>query len=144
MEKEDFLSDELMKDLFRNQNWDSPGDDFTENVIEQILKAPAIVPVKKPFFLMLKSSWPFIVLFLVTVIFLMTSDLPYTDYIPGKEYFIKTLIPSFTSLFSGVKPFVVNSKVISIPLMVLLAGSLLIGFDYFLFNKRGVRQQPSN
>ena len=141
MEKEDFLPDNLLKDLFRNQSWESPGDNFTGNVMEQILKAPEVAPVKKPFYLILRSSWPYVLLFLVSGIFLMTSDLPFTDYIPGKGYFTKNFLPYFDSLFSGFKPLVSNAKIISIPLMIILAGSLLIGFDHFLFRKPGIRHQ---
>ncbi len=144
MEKEDFLSDDLLKDLFRNQAWENPGDDFTEKVMEQILPATEVVPVKTPFFLLLRSSWPYVILVLVSVVFLMTSDIPFTDYIPGKEYFTKSLLPNIGSLFSGFKPLVSNTKTISIPLMIILAGSLLVGFDHFLFRKPTVRHQTTH
>ncbi len=144
MEKEDFLSDDLLKDLFRNQSWESPGDDFTGNVMEQILPAPGVDPVKTPFYLTLRSSWPYVLLFLVSVVFLMTSDLPFTDFIPGKEYFTKNLLPYLGSLFSGFKPLVSSIKTISIPLMIILAGSLLVGFDHFLFRKPNVRHQTTH
>jgi hypothetical protein len=142
MEKEDFLPDDLLKDLFRKHSWDSPGDDFTENVMEQILHAPEIAPVKKPFYLFLRSSWPYVLLFLVSLVFLITSDLPFTDYIPGKEYFTKNLLPYLGSLFSGFKPLFSSIKTISIPLMIILAGGLLVGFDHFLFRKPTIRHQP--
>jgi len=144
MEKEDFLSDDLLKDLFRNQSWESPGDGFTGNVMKQILQAPEVAPVKKPFYLILRSSWPYVLLFLVSVLFLMTSDLPFTDYIPGKEYFTKNLLPYLGSLLSGFKPLVSNIKTIMIPLMVILAGSLLVGFDHFLFRKPNIRHQTTH
>jgi len=144
MEKDDLLKDDLLKDLFRNQSWESPGNDFTGNVMEQILLAPEVAPVKKPFYLFLRSSWPYVLLFLISVLFLMTSDLPYTDYIPGKEYFTKNLLPYLGSLFSGFKPLVSNTKTISIPLMIILAGSLLIGVDHFLFRKSNVRHQTTH
>jgi hypothetical protein len=110
-------------------------------VMEQILRAPETVAVKKPFFQVFRSSWPYAIIFLVSLLFLMTSDLPFTDFIPGKEYLTKNLFPYLGSLFAGFKPLVSNSKVISIPLMILLAGTLLIGFDHFLFRKPGVRHQ---
>ena len=144
MEKEDFLSDDLLKDLFRKQSWESPADGFTGNVMEQILQAPEVVPVKKPFYLMLRSSWPYLLLILVSAVFLMTSDLPFTDYIPGKEYFTKHLLPYFSSIFSGFKSLVSNIKTISIPLMIIIAGGLLVGFDHFLFRKPNVRHQTTH
>jgi hypothetical protein len=143
MEKEDFLPDDLLKGLFSKQTWDSPGEGFTGNVMEQILHTPEIAPVKKPFYLILRSSWPYVLLALVLVVFLMTSDLPYTDYIPGKGYFTRNFLPYLSSMVSGFKPLVSNVKSISIPLMVLLAASLLVGLDYFLFRKPGIRHQTT-
>ena len=143
MEKEDNLPDDFLKDLFRKQRWESPGDSFTENVMEQILRAPEFVPEKKPFYLILRSSWPYVIISLVTLLFLMTSDLPFTDFIPGKEYLTKNLFPYLGSLFAGFKPLVSSMKTISIPLMIILAGSMLVGLDHFLFRKPGIRQQTT-
>jgi len=144
MEQEDFLPDDLLRDLFRNQPMETPGEDFTLRVMEKILPSPEILKERKPIYQMITSSWPYVVVFIITVIFLMTSDLPFTNYIPGKGYFTKNLLPSFSSLFSGLKPFVSNSKNIPIPLMVILAGSILVGFDHFLFRKLSIRHQTTN
>jgi hypothetical protein len=130
-----------LKGLFRSRPLDEPRDGFTANVMEQILRSPEVAPVKKPFYLILLSSWPYVLLSLITVIFLISSDLPFTDFIPGKEYLVKHLLPYLGSLFSGFKPLVSNAKFISIPLMVILAGSLLVGLDHFLFRKPAVRHQ---
>ena len=143
MEKEDFLPDDFLKDLFRKQSWESLGDDFTSNVMEQILKSPEVAPVKKPFYLILRSSWPYILLFLVCVIIFMTSDLPFSDYIPGKEYFIKNFLPGFNSFLSGIKPFVTNVRTFLIPVTVIIAGSLLVVFDHFLSSRPGVSHQTT-
>jgi hypothetical protein len=143
MEKEELLRDDLLKDLFRDQQWEVPGDDFTGNVMEQISLATEVSPVKKPFFAILRSSWPYVIIVLVSLLFLLTSDLPFTDYIPGKGYFTKNLIPYFSSLFSMLKPLISNGKAISIPIMVILGGSFLVGFDHFLFRKVEVRHQTT-
>jgi len=144
MEKEDFLPDNFLKGLFRTQSWESPGDEFTKDVMEQILKESELSLVKKPFYMILRSSWPYVLLFLVSVMFLMTSDIPFTEYIPGKEFFTKNLLPYFGSLFSGFKPLISSVKPITVPLMVILAGSLLVSFDHFLFRKPSIRQQSTN
>jgi hypothetical protein len=143
MEKEDLLPDDLLKDLFSKQAWESPSDDFTENLMEKIRLAPEIAPAKKPFYLILRSSWPYVVLFLVSVVFLMTSDLPFTEYIPGKGVFTQNLLPYLDSVFSGFKSIFSDSKSISIPLMIIVAGSLLVGLDHFLFRKPNIRHQTS-
>ncbi|MGA3014542.1 MAG: hypothetical protein ABSD71_10985 [Bacteroidales bacterium] len=143
MEKEDFLTDDFLTDLFRSQPVETLGDDFTSDIMEQILKAPEIAAVRKPFYLILKSSWPYILLFLVTLVFMMTSDLPFSDYIPGKEFMIKNFLPAIKSMFSGFKPLIIDSKFIMIPAIVILAGSLLIGLDHFLFRKPDIRHQTT-
>lgn len=143
MEKEDLLPDDLLRDFFSKQTWESPSDGFTESVMGKIILAPEAVTAKKPFYLILRSSWPFALLFIVTLVFLMTSDLPFTGYIPGKEYFTKNLLPYLDSIFSGFKSFFTNSKTVSIPLMIIIAGTLLVGLDHFLFRKPDVRHQTS-
>lgn len=144
MEKEDFLPDDYLKDLFRKQSTETPGDNFTDHVMEQIMKSPEVAPVKRSFYFLIKSSWPYVILSLVILVFLMTSDLPFSDYIPGKEYLIKSFLPAFNSLFSGLKPLVTNIKVIIIPVMVILAGSLLVGFDHLIFRRPGIRHQTTH
>jgi hypothetical protein len=143
MEKEEFLPDDLLKDLFRDQQWEVPGNDFTSNVMEQISMATEVSPVKKPIFAILRSSWPYVIIGLVSLLFLLTSDLPFTDYVPGKGYFTKNLVPYFSSLFSTLKPLISNGKAISIPLMVILGSSFLVGFDHFLFRKVEVGHQTT-
>jgi hypothetical protein len=143
MEKEEFLPDDLLKDLFRDQQWEVPGDAFTGNVMEQISMATEVSPVKKPLFAILRSSWPYVIIVLVSVLFLLTSDLPFTDYIPGKGYFTKNLIPYFSSLLSTLKPLISNGRAISIPIMVILGGIFLVGFDHFLFRKVEIRHQTT-
>jgi hypothetical protein len=81
---------------------------------------------------------------LAILLFLFTSDLPFTGYIPGKEYFSKNLLPYFQSLFSGFKSLQITMKTISIPVMVILAGGLLLTLDHFLFRKPTIRQQTSH
>ena len=139
MEKDDFLSDDLLKDLFSRKDWDSPGNDFTGKVMEQI------VPAGNSFSLihLMKSAWPWLLLGLVTFIFFMTSDLPYSDYIPGRGFLLKNLLPALGSMFYGLKPLVLTAKSISIPLMVIVAGTLLVCLDHLLFRKMGVRHQTS-
>ena len=144
METNNPLPDEFLKELFRNQLSDSPSDYFVEGVMEQILREPETVPAGKPFFHYIKSSWPYVLLGMVVILFLVSSDLPFTDYIPGKEYITKNLLPYFRSLFSGIKALQISMKTISIPLMVALAGGLLVTLDHFLFRKPNVRHQTSH
>ena len=143
MEKEEFLPDDFLKEFFRNQQLESPGDQFVENVMGRIIPTPEAFPVKRSLLYYLRSSWVYAVLFLFCLLFLMTSDFSFTDFLPGKEYFTKNFLPYLGSLFGGIKSLLVNTKLISIPLMVILAGSLLIGLDHFVFRKPAARHQIS-
>jgi len=144
METNNPLPDDFLKELFRDQFSESPSDHFVENVMEQILREPETVQARKPFFQSIKSSWPYVLLGLIVILFLVSSDLPFTDYIPGKEYITKNLLPYFRSLFSGFKSLQLSMKTISIPLMIALAGGLLVTLDHFLFRKPNVRHQTTH
>jgi ABC-type phosphate transport system permease subunit len=114
-----------------------------ENVMGRILQAPEAVPEKKSFIYYLRSSWIYVLLGLVFIVFLMTSDIPFTDSFPGKEYFTKHLFPYLSSLFSGLKPLLQNTKITSIVVMAVIAGGLLLGLDFFLSRKPLIRHQIS-
>jgi hypothetical protein len=143
MKPEEFIQDDFLKELFRGQPLDVPGEDFTGKVMEQIVPVNEAVPVKRGFLKIFASSWAYILLFTITLIFVLTSDLPFTNYIPVKEYFSKYLIPQLGSFFSVLKPWFTNSTAISIPLMAVVAGGLLMGLDYFIFRKPRVKHQPA-
>jgi len=144
MEKEEFLPDDFLKELIRRQPLESPGDRFVDNVMSRIVQAPEALPEKKSFLHYLGASWPYALVGLVGIVILMTSDLPFTKYIPGKEYFSDYLLPYLSSLFSGLKPLFANSKITSLLVMAVIAGGLFFGLDMLLSRRRSVRQQPSN
>ncbi|MCX6244579.1 MAG: hypothetical protein NTU98_07715 [Bacteroidetes bacterium] len=144
MEKEEFLPDDFLKELFRKQPLESPGDQFVERVMNRIVPAPEAVTEKKSFLHYLRTSWPFVLLALVGIVILMTSDLPFTKYIPGKEYFSQHLFPYISSLFSGLKPLFANSKITSLVVMAIVAGGLFFGLDMLLSRKHSVGHQTSN
>src|ERR1039457_4253070 len=110
MNKEDFLNDDFLRDLIRNTPLDAPSDDFMENVMGAVQLNPRLAPVKQPFFLWVKSAWPYALAGFILIVFLFTSDLPFTNILPGKDYFTKSLLPYFESLFAGIKNLFVPSK----------------------------------
>jgi hypothetical protein len=144
MEKEEFLPDDFLKELFRKQPLESPGDQFTENVMSRIVAAPVAVAEKRSFLHYLRASWAYVAVALVGIVILMTSDLPFTTYIPGKEFFSEHLLPYLSSLFSGLKPLFANSKITSLIVMAIVAGGLFFGLDMLLSRRHSVRHQTSN
>src|ERR1035438_4163393 len=85
MNKEDFLNDDFLRDLIRNTPLDAPSDDFMENVMGAVQLNPRLAPVKQPFYLWVKSAWPYALAGFILVVFLFTSDLPFTNFLPGKD-----------------------------------------------------------
>jgi hypothetical protein len=135
MKKDDFLTDDFIRDLIRKTPLDSPSDAFLEKIMGNIQLDPRIAPVKQPFFLWVKSAWPYALAGFILIVFLFTSDLPYTNILPGKDLFTKSLLPYFESLFAGIKNLFVHSKYTTIGLTVLFTGGLLVMLDQLL-NKR--------
>jgi hypothetical protein len=132
---EDQLNDAFLHDLLQAAPLESPGDDFVSKVMAGIEPLPALVPAKKPFFMDIRSWWPYALAGSFVILFLLTSDLPYSRFIPGKEFFAHTLIPNFLSMFSGVKNLFSGSKSVSIPLIVIFSAAFLYLVDRFLLRR---------
>jgi len=139
MNNEDFINDDFLRELIRKSPLESPPDNFVATVMGRIQPAPEMAPVKKPYFMMIKSSWPYVLCSLALIVFLLTSDLPFTGYLPGKEFFLKTVLPYFSDMFSGVKDLFVHSKYTSIGLSIMLAAGLLFLLDTLLVRKSQIQ-----
>ena len=125
MEKDDLIKDDFLRDLIQQMPLDSPSDDFVERVMAGVQTLPQTVPVQKTFFWYLKAVFPYaVMLFILSVIFL-TSDLPFLNWLPGKNYYMHNLVPYFGTLFAIVKN-ALTSKYVSF-------GLLIIGSSVFLF-----------
>ena len=135
MENDKLIKDDILGKLIQSNPLESPSAAFTDEVMAKIQRAPAMVPAQKPFFLFLKNSWQYALISLAVIIFLLTSDLPFSNVIPGKEYFTNSLLPYFASLFSLVKSSFGGLKNISIPLMIIAAGGFLLLMDHWVFRK---------
>lgn len=135
MENNDLIKDDFLGKLIQGQPPESPSAAFVDEIMAKIHKAPVTVPAQRPFFLFLKNYWQYALLFFAVVIFIMTSDLPFSSDIPGKNYFSDSLLPYFHSLFSMIKSSFGSLKNISIPLMIVAACGLLLLMDHLLFRK---------
>ena len=125
------IKDDFLGKLIQNSPPESPSDRFVDDIMSKIQVAPVRVPVQKPFFLFVKNTWIYAVLTLAVLIFLLTSDLPFSNVIPGKEY--------FSSLFTLIKSSFGNTKAISIPLMIFIAGGLLLLLDHLLSRRTKIQ-----
>lgn len=143
MEDDSFYKDDFLRKLVGKSSREGPSDDFTEKVMSRIQLRPEILPVKKSFFLLLKSSIIYFLLAAILVGFFLTSDLSFMNRIPGKEYMIKTFSSFFSSLVAGLKSMPGSSKSFSIPIMIIVASGVFFLLDKFLVYRNTTKNQPT-
>jgi|GEM_PF-383172 len=125
-ENKEILRDDFLTGLMNRSSWESPSDDFTIRVMQQIGNLPAYEPQKKPFFLFLKSVLPWVLLVAVFVSFYLFYDLPFGRYIPGREFVQDILVPSFSNFFVSFRD-LASGKFYSIAFVILIsAGGLFV------------------
>ena len=139
MESDDFLKDDFLKELFGKQPLDSPSDDFTEKVMAGIRLNPEFSLARKPYYLYLKASWPYVLIALTVIIYLISSDLPYSKFIPGKDYFENILFPYMKNLSVGFISLFSFIKSATLPLAILASGLLLFILDRFFFHRHSIQ-----
>ncbi len=135
MKEDDILRDDFLKELVQKSPLDSPSDDFVSRVMGNIQLGPEPVRVRQPFFLMVRSAWPYVLGSVILLIFLFTSDLPFTDYIPGKGFYTNFILPSFNLYISWIRDLFSHSKYTPIGLIIIGAGGFLFLFDRLLDKK---------
>ena len=134
MENDDFLKDDYLHRLISQSPLDSPSDNFVDNIMTRIQLAPEVAAVKKPFFLSLKEAVPYVICVLLLLVVFATSDLPFMNWFPGKDFFIKIMVPYFGTIFTGLK-IAFASRFVSFGLLICLSAGLLFFIDRF-FSRR--------
>jgi len=132
MKKDDYL-----RELIETSPLDSPSFDFVDRVMSNIRLAPEAAPAKKPFFLYIKTAFPYAAVLLVLIFIFTTSDLPLFNWIPGKEYFLKSLFTTFGSLFTTMNN-AFASKYVSLGLLIGFSAGLLFIIDRWFSRRTSV------
>jgi hypothetical protein len=128
MEKDDFLEDDFLRELIQRSPLDSPSDDFVDRVMANIQMSPEVAVVKKPFYLYLKTAVPYALISLVLFVVIATSDLPIFNWVPGKDYFINSLLPYLGALLVIFKN-AFSSKFVSMGLLISFSAGMLFLID---------------
>ncbi|MCX6287884.1 MAG: hypothetical protein NTY96_12295 [Bacteroidetes bacterium] len=134
MDKDDMLNDDFLADLIRKVPLESPSDEFINNVMTGIEPLPAPVTAKKPYFLWFRSSAPFIVLGMFLILILFSSDIPYLNFIYGKEYFSAIFVKAFQPFWISMKT-LFSSRFITYSLLIGVSAGFLFIIDK-LFSRR--------
>lgn len=129
------MKDEFLAKLAGRVPLEEPSADFTVHVMKSITVQPETVKGKRPFFLIAKSVYPWVLLGVFIIIFLFSSDIPYLSFIPTREFFHDHITPYFSSLFAGLSGLFTGNKTVSIILAILVSGGLLAAVDWLLRRK---------
>jgi hypothetical protein len=143
MENDKSLQDEFLRNMVAKSTSATPSGDFVEKVMGRIRVQPVVIHESGPVMVFLKSSAGYFLLAAVVVVFFITSDIPFMNWIPGKQYFLHNFLPYFNSLFTGLKSLSESGRTLSIPLMIIAASGLFFLVDKILTNRNSVRHDPS-
>ena len=138
MEKDDLLNDAFLRKLVQREDLENPSGDFVEKIMEKIQQQPQTVLVKKPFYLYMKSYSGYIALAAFVLLVILTSDIPFFNFIPGKQYLTGTFLPYFDSVISPLKSLFGSAKTITIPLMIVVSAGLFFIIDQLISRKAAV------
>ena len=134
MERDDFSKDDFLGRLIQKMPLESPSEDFVTRIMAGIETVPETVPEKKSIFRYLNSIIPYTLLIFLLLVVFSTSDLPFTNWMPGKDYYLNYLLPYFGTLISGLKN-AFASKYVSFGLLIAVSTGLLFLVDR-LFSRR--------
>ena len=135
MEKNDLLNDPFLRDLVGKSTLESPSEDFVDKVMAKIQVQPLILPENKSLLPFLKSFFGFLLLAAVLIGFFWTSDIPVLSWLPGKQFFMNSVLPSFDPLFRWLKSFFGSGSGVSIPVMIMGAAGLLFLADKLIMRR---------
>ena len=134
MDTDELLKDDFLADLIRKVPLESPSDEFIDNVMAGIGPLPAPVIETRPYFFWVRSSLPYIGLGLIIVFILFSSDIPYLNFIMGKEYFSSMFLKIFNPFWISMKT-LVSSRFITYSLLTGVSAGFLFIIDK-LFSRR--------
>jgi hypothetical protein len=104
--------------------------------MENIRIGPEMAQVRQPYYLILRSVIPYLILVLICALIIFTSDLPFLNWLPGKEYWSNTFLPYFEMIFSGVKN-ALSSKYVSMGILIGFSVLFLIFLDHIMMKRKG-------
>lgn len=133
------MKDDFLKRLVGRVPPEAPSDSFTSKVMAGIRPEAETVEAKRPFYLYLRSIYPWVLLGMFIIVFLLSSDIPYLGVIPGKAFFTNHIAPTFNSLFAGMAGLFMGSKTLSITLALIASGGLLAAVDWLVRRKSVTR-----
>ena len=134
METDELLKNDFLAELIRKVPLESPSDGFIDNVMAGLETPPVQVVEKGLYFSRIKSSLPYLVLGVIIVFVIISSDIPYLNFIHGKEYFSAMFLKVFHPFWTSMKT-LVPSRFITYSLLIGVSAGFLFIIDKF-FSRR--------
>lgn len=141
METDEKAMDDLLKKLIQDHEdlLESPSAEFISGVMEKIPPASEIIPETRPFYLSFRNIISLLGVLVLSVIIIITSDIPYIQHLPGASYLTDTLWPYLIKVFSG-GIFSSLSVYLSFGLIIGAATILLLIADRYLINRISIKK----
>lgn len=131
---DDVIKDDFLAELIKKVPLESPSDEFVNHVMAGIETVPEQVVEKQPYFLWLKSSLPYLGIGIFLALILVSSDIPYLNFIAGKGYFSAVFMKVFQPFWTSMKT-MFSSKFITYSLLIGISAGFLFIVDK-LFSRR--------
>lgn len=144
MDTDDILKDDFLRDLIAKSPSESPSDDFVEKVMAGIPPVTEAVPAQKPYYLYLRTAWPYAAIALFVIVILASSDLPYSKFIPGKDFFANNLFPSLKTISGSFISLFGFMRSATLPLIIIASGALLFVVDRVFLSRHSIQHYFSN
>ncbi|MEI6885359.1 MAG: hypothetical protein WCO02_12780 [Bacteroidota bacterium] len=134
MEKDEMLNDDFLAGLIRKTPLESPSDDFINNVMRGIELQPDAAVEKRPYFQWLNSAVPYVLLGVIILFILYSSDIPYLNFLAGKEYFSGLFVKIFQPFWISMKA-LFSSKFITYSFLIGVSAGFLFIIDKLFFRR---------
>ncbi|MEI8005043.1 MAG: hypothetical protein WCI48_02475 [Bacteroidota bacterium] len=134
MDMNDVIKDDFLAGLIKKVPLESPSDDFVDKVMAGIETIPVPVVEKQPYFHWMRSSLPYLGAAMIVVLILISSDIPYLNFIGGKVYFSSFFLKIFQPFLNSMKT-LLSSRFITYSLLIGVSAGFLFIIDK-LFSRR--------
>jgi hypothetical protein len=134
MDLDDVIKDDFLAGLIKKVPLESPSDEFVNKVMAGIKTVPAAVAGKQPRFYWMRSFLPYLGIGIIVVFILISSDIPYMNFIGGKEFLSSLFLKVFQPFWITMKA-LLSSRFITYSLLIGVSAGFLFIIDK-LFSRR--------
>lgn len=137
MEKDETTEDRFLRELIQTSPLECPSDDFVEKVMAGVIAAAPVESSQRSFYHYLRSALPYIGLTAMVLMFVYSSDLPFSKLMPGIDYWSRYVIPYFDALVGGFKS-LFATRFVTFAMGIGLCAGLLVLIEHFFSHRKTI------